>query len=78
MKGKTVAISKGSLKGQTAVIEDLWINVYGKSWMYSDGNLAALKYAMRSAFDGLPIDDKVWYGKIDNIGYLIHESEIAE
>lgn len=57
-------------------VEDLWINVAGKSWMDCDGNPACLNYAARSV--GLPIDDKVLYGKIGGLGYLVHESEIVE
>jgi hypothetical protein len=66
------------LNGKEFVIEDWQINVMGRSWMACDGNPACLKYAMRSAFAGLPIDNKVIYGHINRIGYLIHESELGE
>lgn len=57
-------------------IEDLWTNVAGKSWTVSDGNPAALRYAIRSAANGLPLDDDVLYGKIGHSGHLVHVSEI--
>lgn len=60
-------------------IEDWWDKLTGKSWMYSDGNPAALKYAMRSGlYAQLPIDDEVVYGKIGNFGHLVHVSELGE
>lgn len=57
-------------------IEDYWDRVSGKSWTLSDGNPAAMKYAMRSGIEGLPMDDEVLYGKVGSFGHLIHVSEI--
>jgi hypothetical protein len=57
-------------------IEDLWIKITGTSWGESQGNPAALQYAMRAAFNDLPLDDDVLYGKIAGIGHLVHVSEI--
>lgn len=62
--------------GQDFEIEDWWENVYGESWMFSDGNPAALNYAFRAVITGLPIDNEVLYGKIDGLGYLFHVSEL--
>lgn len=76
MKGLTKLITSGSLKGQKINIEDTWKNVFGKSWMFSERNPTCLIYAMRSAKDNLPIDDNVWYGKIDGMSHLVHESEV--
>ena len=48
--------------------------------MFSDGNPAALKYAVRAALRepaSLPLDDEVVYGKVDIFGHLIHVSEIV-
>jgi hypothetical protein len=59
-------------------IEDTWKNITGKSWMISDGNLAAMGYGIRSAVGGLPMNDDVWYGKYNGLGYLVHESEIVD
>lgn len=69
-------IKIGLLAGKEIKIEDLWTNVFGSSWMFANGNPTCLEYAVRSAKDNLPIDDKVYYGKIDGLGYLVHESEI--
>jgi hypothetical protein len=64
------------LPGTEFRIEDYWDTLTGKSWMYSDGNPAALKYAMRSGMSGLPLDNEVVYGKIGAFGHLVHISEI--
>ena len=77
--GKEVLIKESSigLGGQTIKIEDWWDRVAGKSWMYCDGNLACLNYAIRSGHSLLPMDNNVLYGKIGGIGHLIHVSEIT-
>ena len=81
LAGKTVRLKCGEpdqdgLNGSEFHVEDWWIRVAGKSWMVCDGNPACLKYAVRSGFGGLPIDDKVVYGKVGVLGHLVHESEI--
>jgi hypothetical protein len=59
-------------------VEDWWQNVYGSSWMFAQGNPAALIYAMRTGVGGgVPIDDEVLYGKIGSFGYLVHVSEVV-
>jgi hypothetical protein len=57
-------------------LEDWWDRINGVSWMFSDGNPAAMVYGMRSGLAQLPINDQVVYGKIGNYGHLVHESEI--
>lgn len=84
LDGKTVRLRDDVdsywLAGREFRIEGLWINVGGRSWMTYHGNFACLDYAsrVRSSEGRLPIGDdgRVFYGKIDNSGYLIHESEI--
>lgn len=66
------------LNGKEFRIEDWQMNVMSRSWMFCDGNPTCLKYAMRSAFAGLPIDNKVIYGHVNGIGHLVHESELGE
>jgi hypothetical protein len=66
------------LNGAAFVVEDWWDKIGGVSWMFSDGNPAALKYAFRSGFKGLPIDDEVVYGKVGGLGHIIHVSEIED
>lgn len=64
--------------GSKILIEDWWDRVSGKSWMFAQGNPACLVYAMRTGFSKIPvpIDDEVLYGKINNLGHLIHISEL--
>lgn len=59
-------------------VEDWWENVYGQSWMTSDGNPAAMLYGMRTGIAQLPMDNEVLYGKIGALGYLVHMSEIEQ
>jgi hypothetical protein len=81
--GQTVLTQKKSRAGypelpaREAVLEDWWDRVSGKSWMYSEGNPAAMDYAARSGLSGLPIDNEVVYAKINGFGYLFHESELT-
>lgn len=69
-------IKTGSFAGEKIEIQDLCTNVFGCSWMFNKGNPVCIEYAIRSARDNLPTDDKVYYGKINGMGYLVHESEI--
>lgn len=62
--------------GVVGNVEDYWDRVYGKSWMDSDGNFAALNYAIRSGISGLPLDNDVLYVKIHGLGHLVHVSEV--
>lgn len=59
-------------------IEDWWDRMYGKSWMFSNGNPSAMKYAVRSGFVGIPLDDEVVYGKINGLGHVVHVSELKQ
>jgi hypothetical protein len=79
LAGKTVTIKSGKFAGEKYRLEDWWQNVSGMSWKVSQGNPAALSYAMRSVLkDNLPIDDEVVYGKIGPYGHLVHVSELGE
>lgn len=60
----------------TILIEDTVMKVMGGSWMFQQGNPACLKYAIRAADEGLPTDDKVYYGKIGVLGEIVHISEL--
>jgi hypothetical protein len=78
-KGKTYRITAGKFKDQEYVLEGLWIELTGKSWGESDGNPAALEYAIRTGAEGdTNYDDDVYYGKIGMFGKLIHASQIGE
>ena len=83
--GCTVKVKCDSIKdplsgieigGRAYEVEDWWENVYGESWMFSNGNPAALSYAFRAGLQGLPADNDVLYGKIDGLGFLVHVTEI--
>jgi hypothetical protein len=83
--GKTVNVKLVSehihLDGMdhVAEVEDYWDRVTGGSWMFADGNPAAMVYGMRSGFSGgkIPLDDQVVYVKIGPFGHLLHTSEIV-
>lgn len=81
--GTTVVVQiKGHLQLDNGThnfrLEDWWDRLTGGSWMTADGNPAAMMYAVRAGTTGLPIDDRVVYGKIGPFGHLIHVSEIVE
>lgn len=58
-------------------IEDWWDHLTGVSWGMSEGNPAAIAYAVRSATSGLPFGDEVVYGHTkDGYGHLVHVSEL--
>ena len=82
LAGKTVILNCKSdledLNGKNFKVEDWWSNIAGKSWMDCIGNSTCLKYAIRSAFDSLPTDDEVVYGKVDSYEHLVHVSELQE
>lgn len=86
LAGQTVTIKDGAIDpGQGCVvggaafkIEDWWDKITGKSWMWSNGNPAALHYAIRAVYNNLPFDDEVVYGKIGSLGHLVHMSEIIK
>lgn len=78
LAGQTVKLAGKTFNGSEVRIEDWWDRVYGKSWMDSEGNPAALNYAFRAGSDGLPLGDDVVYGKIGGLGHLIHVSEIVQ
>lgn len=48
-------------------------------WGMQQGNPACLLYAMRSGFESKIMDlHDVWYGKIGQMGELVHASELEE
>jgi hypothetical protein len=81
LAGKTVTIGADipHLGGQQYRVEDWWDRVAGCSWMDSDGNPAALDYAVRTGSRGagaVPLDNEVLYGKVEGFGCLVHRTEI--
>ena len=79
IKDGVIDLEQNAVVGGAIIdIEGLWIEMTGTSWMYSNGNWAAMHYGMRSAANGLPLDDDVYYGKIGRFGHLVHSSEIEK
>lgn len=85
LAGKTVRIKSHvnhpqypTFGGSEFRVEDYWDRVAGKSWTICEGNPACLVYAMRTGMSKapVPIDDEVLYGKIGNLGSLVHISEL--
>ena len=87
--GKTVKIKNGvgnglqvdDMSGMDFAIEDWCENVLGCSWMFANGNPAALEYAVRSSKYGsnnnVPaFSDDVVYGKVGILGHLFHVNEL--
>lgn len=82
---KTVTLNenaKDPVQGQVVagaefMVEDWWDKLTGKSWMFSDGNFAALHYAMRDP-SNTPLDDEVVYGKIGALGHIVHVSMLGD
>lgn len=71
-------IHKGTYKGNHYRIEGLWHELTGETWREGSnrGNPACLQYHARVKRDELPVDDRVFYGKIGCLGHLIHASEL--
>jgi hypothetical protein len=81
MSGQDVKVALANHRPITLesfTVEDWWDKLTGGSWMFAEGNPAAMIYAMRSGISGLPLDDEVIYGHIGGIGCLVHVSEIEK
>lgn len=76
LSGAEVTIKAGEFAGAQYRVEDWWDRLAGRSWMFCDGNPAALEYGSRAGAESLPIDDDVVYGKIGPFGKLMHVSQI--
>jgi len=82
--GKLVTIKEGTVDpaqdlvvgGAIYRVEDWWDLLTGKTWAESEGNFAAMHYGFRLGANGLPMDNEVVYGKIGNLGHIVHVSEI--
>jgi len=75
--GQTVRVKNVTERGtQEYRVEGYWDELTGRSWAVSDGNPAAIAYAVRTGIKDLPLDDNVLYGKIGPFGHLVHVDEI--
>lgn len=68
--------TQGYPQEHEAEVEDYWDTLTGRSWMFAEGNPAALIYGLRSGLNNLPTDDNVLYVKIGAFGHLVHISEV--
>ncbi|MCP3682171.1 MAG: hypothetical protein GY861_05710 [bacterium] len=59
-------------------IEDTDINIWGTSWKDQGGNMACMLYATRTKSEGIPLTGTTYYGKVQGMGELVHESELEE
>lgn len=59
-------------------IEDDHEKVFGGWWGVQNGNPACMLFGMRSGFEGIPNNGKVYYGHIHSMGELVHENELEE
>jgi hypothetical protein len=85
LAGKTVTLAPASPNaeihdGVEFTVEDWYDRVTGQSWMFAEGNPTAIKYALRTGFGGgkVPVNDEVVYGKIGNLGHIVHTTELGE
>lgn len=86
LAGQTVTLNEKTqdpirgivVAGTPFVIEDWWDRNGQGSWMFAEGNPAAIQYALRSGLSGLPLSDEVVYGKIGSFGHIVHVSELGE
>lgn len=74
LAGQTVRLKSG----QEYRVEDWADRVMGGSVWQAAGNPACLKFAIRSAMEGLPLNDDLLYGKIGMFGEIVHVLELAE
>lgn len=86
-KGKTYRIKSDSpyfvdkygMSDPDIIIEDTDEKVFGGGWAMQDGNPSCIAYAVRRAFNkAIQVDGQVYYGKIDGLGEIVHESELEE
>ena len=86
LAGQTVKLKEnigkfmqGEAGGAEFCVEDWADNVLGRSVWATNGNPAALEYAIRTATNGnrIPIDDNAVYGKVGIFGHIVHDSEIV-
>ena len=84
LAGKTVKIKEATIQlgGKEILIEDWWDRLNEATWKeQASSNWASKNYASRLEFANflghdIPVDDEVVYGKIDNLGYIVHIKEL--
>jgi hypothetical protein len=80
LAGETIEVLPGvpEIAGELVEIEDWWDRVSGGSWSVASGNPVAMVYAIRAKAGDVPNDDEVVYAKMENVGMLLHISELED
>ena len=88
LRGTRPGMPGGDDRVTSLRIEDWGDRVFGKSVIHEvhPGNWAVINYGARLYLSHsspnrareIPFDDEVVYGKFDNLGYLVHITEIKE
>lgn len=72
----------GNLSGKDFIARGNWKEITGSSWLDRTGFPSAAIYAKHVIENRLPIDDKVFYGKLksgnSSFGVFVHESELED
>lgn len=76
--GQTFSIDIPGIGTGDYIVEDFWGRIHPVSWMFADGNPAALKYALRAGMAGLPVDNEVVYGKFNGFGHIVHTTKLTK
>lgn len=83
-KFKNVVVQKGLYKGEIFNIEDYAVNMPGEFNILDDWRPVSKIYRERSGIEGLPLDDGIVYGKIQDkktsirFGYFVHITELLD
>ena len=83
LAGKTVSlidVSNGSVIDVRYKIEDWWDVLGSGSWagLCETVPACAIYNDRIIGLESIPFDEEVVYGKVDGLGYLIHESELGQ
>lgn len=80
--GKNVKIKSKSdnplFDGQIMQVQDWWDIVHKTPWALSNGSVACLCYAVRTAGQESLTNDDVLVGMVNGYEHLVHISEVAE
>ncbi|MBA7624549.1 hypothetical protein ES703_31958 [subsurface metagenome] len=60
------------------VVEGTDKELFGCFWGGLNKNPTALFYGIRSGLEGLPLGGQVYYGHIEGVAELVHETELEE
>ncbi|NEB92393.1 hypothetical protein [Streptomyces bauhiniae] len=81
LAGQTVTVNAhlhGNSGPHEFTVEDWNDRVFGQSWAAMERHPASMAYAIRTAWENLPLDNEVIYGKVGPFGHLIHVTEIQD